>query len=635
MTTLWQTPARRALLAIPFLITGVALGQSNPVKLATQARFDLLASVSVGALTNGYILEGSGALERQTWLAAADQPRSYTANLSIFHFTWTELVARFTPAGSGTVELTLRGPWQRPPDGGAIYKQEVLWDALSAENTVVPNGSFEMLQGALPTGWSRPYGTAYATNDPLTAVDGARMARVWHDAPLTCALTVTGGVPVTLRFFARAQTPADFTDLARITNRHSAAHQAARRFMRGANLGNYLEAPPGQNWGAQYRTNDFAWIRAEGFDHVRLPIAWHHYTGPPPDYLLSSTIFTRADFLVTNALRHGLRVLVNIHHFDDFTTNPAAWTNKFYAIWRQVAAHYANASPALAFELINEPKDAATTSVLNPIYAEAIRQIRVSNPSRTLFVGPGQWNSINELSNLRLPDDDENLIVTVHCYDPFLFTHQGASWTLPDTATTNLVFPGPPATPVTPAPGISAGATNWLRDYNTLPADLNPCSPRAFRGLLRVAQQWSEYYGRPVHVGEFGAYHPYVPADSRVRFYWEIRACMDELGLGWAMWDWKAGFHYWKESGNSGAPDPPGMRDALFPRPRLRLPAAGKLEAEGAVGKTFVVQRAPVLAAVPVWQNLTTQTLATPQWRYEDPTAPALTSSWYRLEWRK
>ena len=304
MTTLWQTPARRALLAIPFLITGVALGQSNPVKLATQARFDLLASVSVGALTNGYILEGSGALERQTWLAAADQPRSYTANLSIFHFTWTELVARFTPTGSGTVELTLRGPWQHPPGGGAIYKQEVLWDALSAENTVVPNGSFETLQGVLPTGWSRPYGAAYATNDPLTAVDGARMARVWHDAPLTCTLTVTGGVPVTLRFFARAQTPVDFTDLARITNRHSAAHQAARRFMRGANLGNYLEAPPGQNWGAQYRTNDFAWIRAEGFDHVRLPIAWHHYTGPPPDYLLSPTIFTRADFLVTNALRH-------------------------------------------------------------------------------------------------------------------------------------------------------------------------------------------------------------------------------------------------------------------------------------------------------------------------------------------
>lgn len=635
MTTPLRAHAGRALWAIPLLIAGTALAQSNPVKLATQARFDLLASASVGALTNGYVLEGSGSLDRQTWLAVADQPRSYTANLAILHFTWTELLVRFTPVSNGTVELTLRGPWEQPPGGGAIYKQEVLWDALSAANTVLPNGSFEQLQGGLPTGWSRPYGSAFVTNGPVAAVDGARFARVWHDAPLACSLVVTGGLPVTLRFFARAQTPADFSEMLRITNLNSAAHQAARRFMRGVNLGNYLEAPPGQNWGASYTANDFVWIRAEGFDHVRLPIAWHHHTGPAPEYALSNSIFAKADFLVTNALNRGLAALVNIHHFDDFTSNPAAWTNKFYALWRQVAAHYANQPSTLAFELLNEPKDAATTLALNPIYAEAIRQIREISPARTLFIGPGQWNSINELGNLRLPDTDENLIVTVHCYDPFLFTHQGASWTLPDTATTNLVFPGPPTTPVIPAPGIGAWATNWLRDYSTLPPDQNPCSPRAFRGKLRVAQQWGEYYGRPVHVGEFGTYHPYTPADSRVRFYREIRERMDELGLGWAMWDWKAGFHYWKESSNGGAPDPPGLRDALFPPPRLRTPSAGVLETDGAVGKTFVIQRVPGLSTAPVWQNLATQTLTTTRLSFNDGEAPSLTNGWYRLEWRK
>jgi endoglucanase len=612
-----------------------AVAQSNPVKLATQARFDLMASASVGALTNGHVLAGSGSMARQTWIAPADQPRSYTANLAIFHFTWSELAVRFTPAGNGTVELILRGPWEQPPGGGAIYKQEVLWDALSATNTPLPNGSFESVSGGVPAGWSRPYGSAFVTNGPVAAVDGARFVGVWHDAPLACSLAVTGGLPVTLRFFARAQTPADFSDMARVTNLNSAAHLAARRFMRGVNLGNYLEAPPGQNWGASYTTNDFVWIRTEGFDHVRLPIAWQHHTGPAPDYTLSNSIFAKADFLVTNALNRGLGALVNIHHFDDFTTDPAAWTNKFYAIWRQVAAHYASQPSALAFELINEPKDAATTAVLNPIHAEAIRQIREISPARTLFVGPGQWNSITELGNLRLPDTDENLIVTVHCYDPFLFTHQGASWTLPDTATTNLVFPGPPATPVTPAPGIGAWATNWLRDYNTVPADLNPCSPRAFHGKLLIAQQWGEYYGRPMHVGEFGAYHPCAPAESRVRFYREIRERMDELGLGWAMWDWKAGFHYWKESGNGGAPDPPGLRDALFPPPRLRTPSAGVLETDDAVGKTFVIQRAPGLSTAPAWQNLATQTLTTSRLSFNDAEAPLLTGGWYRLEWRK
>jgi hypothetical protein len=122
----------------------------------------------------------------------------------------------------------------------------------------------------------------------------------------------------------------------------------------------------------------------------------------------------------------------------------------------------------VAFEFINEPKDAATTTVLNPIYAEAIRQIRVSNPSRTLFVGPGQWNSINELSNLRLPDDDENLIVTVHCYDPFLFTHQGACWTLRIPPRRIWCFRRPRPRRSRP-PGDQRRGDQLLRDYNTCP----------------------------------------------------------------------------------------------------------------------------------------------------------------------
>ena len=55
-------------------------------------------------------------------------------------------------------------------------------------------------------------------------------------------------------------------------------------------------------------------------------------------------------------------------------------------------AHYAKFPGEVAFELLNEPKDAATTVVLNPIYAEAIRVIRETNPRRVIFVGPGKWN---------------------------------------------------------------------------------------------------------------------------------------------------------------------------------------------------------------------------------------------------
>jgi endoglucanase len=355
--------------------------------------------------------------------------------------------------------------------------------------------------------------------------------------------------------------PPGWPDMARLGT-NTPAHAAVRRFLRGANLGNHLEAPP-DTWGTMvYSTNDFARIKAEGFDHVRLPVGWQYYTGPAPDYPIAKSIFAKADVLVTNALNAGLAVMVNMHHFDDFTTDPSGQSNRFHAIWRQVAAHYSNCPATVAFELLNEPKDAATTTVIAPIYAGAIRQIRKTNPQRTIFVGPGKWNSLDEVPALRLPDDDANLIVTAHCYEPFLFTHQGAGWTLPDTATKGLVYPGPPPAPVAPHPDLTnkTWIVRWFSNYNTLPAGQNPCGTTAFAARFRRVQQWSEYYGRPVHLGEFGAYSA-ADAASRARYYSDLRAAAEACGFGWAIWDWKAGFCYWDSKTDAPAP---GLRAALF-----------------------------------------------------------------------
>ncbi len=63
-------------------------------------------------------------------------------------------------------------------------------------------------------------------------------------------------------------------------------------------------------------------MKHEGFDHVRVPIGWHHYAGPAPDFTLSPEIFSRVDFVVTNALENKLAVMINIHHFDELDQRP-------------------------------------------------------------------------------------------------------------------------------------------------------------------------------------------------------------------------------------------------------------------------------------------------------------------------
>lgn len=340
-------------------------------------------------------------------------------------------------------------------------------------------------------------------------------------------------------------------------------HKALSQFRKGVNLGNYLEAPKGQNWGARYTAEDFKHIKAEGFDHVRLPIRWNDYAGPAPDFALSREIFEKADFLITNALNHRLAVIVNIHHFDEFTTDPAGQTEKFLALWKQIAAHYRTLPPSVGFELLNEPKDQATTVVMNPIYARAIAVIRQTNPARVIFVGPGKWNNVDELKNLALPAGDQNLIVTVHCYEPFLFTHQGASWTGAQTKTKGIIFPGPPSTPLEPHPEAAASAnwiSNWFSAYNTKPTTNNPVSARIIDEKMKRSRDWGRENNRPIHIGEFGCY---VGADveSRKRFHQEFRRILDDYQLAWALWDWKAGFRYWDEKSNRPST---GMREALF-----------------------------------------------------------------------
>ncbi len=353
-------------------------------------------------------------------------------------------------------------------------------------------------------------------------------------------------------------TPENPTAMQPIASHDTPAYRAAKHFQRGMNLGDYLEAG---RWAIKIEPDEFAAMKREGFDHVRVPVGWHRYAGAAPDFTLSSDIFARVDFVVSNVLGNGQAVMINLHHFNALDENPTNATAEFLKIWEQVAAHYKDYPAELLFELDNEPHDQATTALMNPIYAQAIALIRKTNPQRTLVVEPGGWGSIAELKNLVLPPDD-NLIVSAHCYEPFHFTHQGATWSSRDFFQTNIVFPGPPATPLEPDMGLEPKpwVLDWIRKYNTSSADKNPSSAAAFADKLKYCRAWSDFYGRPVHLGEFGAI---IKADtaSRVNFYSAFRHAAESEKLGWCVWDWSANFRYWDKKNHAPVP---GMHEALF-----------------------------------------------------------------------
>src|SRR5580704_13182717 len=97
--------------------------------------------------------------------------------------------------------------------------------------------------------------------------------------PLLALLAILAVLLPSPRLFAQTGSeetfqPANPPQMQRLTNFDSPAWQAAKMFRRGANLGNYLEAPPGQHWGVTVAASEFSIMKHEGFDHVRVPIGW-------------------------------------------------------------------------------------------------------------------------------------------------------------------------------------------------------------------------------------------------------------------------------------------------------------------------------------------------------------------------
>src|ERR1035437_4376120 len=78
-----------------------------------------------------------------------------------------------------------------------------------------------------------------------------------------------------------AFTPANPPGMKPIASHRTPAYQAATLFQPVVNLGDSLEA--GNNWGVTIAADEFVQMKRAGFDHVRVPVGWHHYAGAAPD----------------------------------------------------------------------------------------------------------------------------------------------------------------------------------------------------------------------------------------------------------------------------------------------------------------------------------------------------------------
>lgn len=302
---------------------------------------------------------------------------------------------------------------------------------------------------------------------------------------------------------------------------------------RGVNLGNVLEAPHEGAWGVRLEDRYFDLIHSAGFNSVRIPVRWSAHAADEAPYTIEPAFFDRVEWAIQQATSQQLYAVLNMHHYREIFDHPHEHHDRFLALWKQIAERFKDCPPSLYFELLNEPHANLDADTWNELAAEGIALVRKTNPTRKIVVGPPDWNGVNAMQSLVLPEKDRNLVVTFHYYSPFQFTHQGASWT-------------------------GKQSNQWLGTTWTG----TPAERQAVIADLDKALAWSLRHRRPIFLGEFGAYSK-SDLESRVRW---TRFVADEAvkrKMSFAYWEFCAGFGIY-DSRKSTWLEP--LKEALLPK---------------------------------------------------------------------
>ena len=320
-----------------------------------------------------------------------------------------------------------------------------------------------------------------------------------------------------------------------------AAFDMNKRLGRGINMGNAFEAPSETAWGNQWKPEYFRIISELGFTHVRVPIRWE-----PADRSMASAPYTihpvflnRIKQVVDTALKYKLHVIINMHHHEALIASPAAQKARFLAQWSQIGEYFKSYPDSLLFEVLNEPNGNLTAEMWNQYFADALGEIRKTNPDRFVLIGTADWGGLGGLSKLQLPAD-QNLILTVHYYNPFQFTHQGAEW----SGEQSQAWLG----------------TKWLDSES---------EREVIHNEFKAAKIFVDTHKIPVHIGEFGAYSK-ADIASRVRWTTYLSRWFESQGFSWAYWEFSAGFGIYNPSSKQMLTP---LADALLKNP-IPVPAA-------------------------------------------------------------
>jgi endoglucanase len=286
---------------------------------------------------------------------------------------------------------------------------------------------------------------------------------------------------------------------------------------------------------------DIALIESLGFDHVRLTLEPALLFNLDDPSTLKAEHLRYLDNALDLILKQGLAVIVDIHPSDEFKVRLNSNDRQieaFAQFWLALAHHLSTRDPERVFlEVINEPMVEDGNRWVG-MQGKLISAVRSGAPQHTIIASGHRWSGIAELLFL-VPYADRNIIYNFHFYEPFAFTHQGASWAGPNVPFyKNIPYPS--------SPESVSKVLDTIQDdparYNLLRYGEDRWNAVRIDREIGAAAAWAAKYQVPLICDEFGTFRKFAPPADRAVWIRDMRTALEKYGIGWTMWDYAGGF---------------------------------------------------------------------------------------------
>ena len=291
--------------------------------------------------------------------------------------------------------------------------------------------------------------------------------------------------------------------------------------------------------------SDFVYIASLGFDHVRIPfneVQMFDENGQkiPEAFALLHKLLGWCDELDLRAVL-DLHVLRS-HHYAAaerplFTDVKAQ--EQFYECWRKISGEMSKYSvDKVAYEPMNEPV-ANDPEDWNKVLNRCVEAIRELEPERTILLGSNEWSHWDTMKDLKVPENNPNLIINFHYYKPPLLTHYN-SW----------LYRGDEI----PVPVHYPGQTIWDNDLDS--AKHHKVQGRLVYNIDIIESNFLEVvefakkYNLKVVCSEYGCYDA-APADDRLRWMQDVNTLFLRHRIARTFWSYggRGGFSMFLRNG--------------------------------------------------------------------------------------